>query len=46
MMQQALTLAKIVATATFSYAPRGPPKVELGFGAMPTTAVQIVAHAR
>jgi cytochrome P450 family 82 subfamily G polypeptide 1 len=46
MMQQAVTLAKIVATATFSYTPRGPPKVELGFGAMPTTAVQIVAHAR
>jgi cytochrome P450 len=46
MMQQALTLAKIVATATFSYTPRGPPKVELGFGAMPSTPVQIVAHAR
>lgn len=46
MMQQALTLAKIVETVKFTYTPVAPPKVELGFGAQPSTSVQIVAIAR
>ncbi len=46
MMQQALTLAKIVESVTFLYTPVAPPKVKLGFGARTSTPVQIVARPR
>lgn len=46
MMQQALTLAKIVQTVKFTYTANTPPKVELGFGARTSTPVKIVAYPR
>jgi len=46
MMQQAITLAKIIETIHVTYALPAPPKVELGFGARFSSPVQITTRKR